>query len=240
MRKRSNPLIPAGVLAALLTSLTSSWAQLPPSMPAPRPAPAVEEKHTPQVGEKAPDFSLPDQYGLPVTLSEQWKAPAPGPQEGEIAEPWVLLVFYRGYWCPHCNSDLRALQNHLEEFSARGVHVVAVSTDPMAVTRKHTRERGFTFTFLADPNAEVVRKYALLREGEGLRRDDVARPVRFLIDSSGIIRWMSADDDHSSARLEPEEILAALDRFGRTAPATPPPSTPQGAGGVDTRAPASL
>jgi len=210
--------VSAGVLVTLLAVLTPTWAQLPRSMPAPRPAPAVEEKHTPQVGEKAPDFSLPDQYGLPVTLSEQWKAPAPGPQEGEIAEPWVLLVFYRGYWCPHCNADLRALQNHLGDFTGRGVQIIAVSTDPIAVTRKHSQDQGYAFTFLSDMNAEVSREYALLREGEGLRRHDVARPAQFLIDSNGIVRWVSATDDHSGDRLRPDELFQALDRLGRTSP----------------------
>jgi hypothetical protein len=44
---------------------------------------------TPQVGQKAPDFTLPDQNGQPVTLSQVLAEPK---------QPWVLLVFYRGYW----------------------------------------------------------------------------------------------------------------------------------------------
>lgn len=50
----------------------------------------------PRVGEKAPDFTLPDQHGQPVKLSELW-APAATGAEAKPAR-WVLLVFYRGYW----------------------------------------------------------------------------------------------------------------------------------------------
>ncbi len=51
-----------------------------------------ESAGAPKVGEKAPDFTLPDTQGKPVTLSEVLQPRA----EGE--KPWVLLVFYRGYW----------------------------------------------------------------------------------------------------------------------------------------------
>lgn len=51
----------------------------------------------PRVGEKAPDFSLPDQNGDPVRLSKLLAAPASS-QAAMRSRPWVLLVFYRGYW----------------------------------------------------------------------------------------------------------------------------------------------
>lgn len=218
MHSRWNPLIPVGVLATLLTSLISSWGQLPPSMPAPRPAPSLAEKHAPQVGQQAPDFSLPDQYGSPVRLSEQLELLAAEGKGGEGKESWVLLVFYRGYWCPHCTADLRALQQNLREFAGRGVQIIAISSDSTTVIRKYTQAQGYAFTFLSDPEAEVIEEYGLLREGEGMRRHDVARPAQFLIDSSGIIRWANVTDDHLNVRLQPEELLATLDRLGRSAP----------------------
>lgn len=75
-------------LALLLVPDARLAGQLPPSKGAPR------------VGEKAPDFTLPDSNGKPVKLSElfassEWR-------QGAIAAPsrapWVLLIFYRGYW----------------------------------------------------------------------------------------------------------------------------------------------
>ena len=76
MRSGWNPLIPVGALAMLLASLTPLWGQLPPTIPAPRPSPPPAEKYAPRVGQKAPDFTLPDQYGRPVRLSEQLEMPA--------------------------------------------------------------------------------------------------------------------------------------------------------------------
>ena len=66
-------------LAFLLLGVATAGAQLPAS------------KGAPKVGQKAPDFTLPDSSGKPVKLS--------GLLAGEGGRgPWVLLVFYRGYW----------------------------------------------------------------------------------------------------------------------------------------------
>src|SRR5215468_1658405 len=66
-------------------------------------------------GEEAPDFSLPDAMERSVSLRERL---AGGP---------VVLVFYRGEWCPYCNTYLRALQAVLPEITARGASLLAVS-----------------------------------------------------------------------------------------------------------------
>lgn len=53
-------------------------------------------KAAPRVGEKAPDFTLPDQNGQPVRLANLLASPSP--TGSGAAGSWVLLVFYRGYW----------------------------------------------------------------------------------------------------------------------------------------------
>lgn len=52
----------------------------------------AESPNAPKVGEKAPEFTLPGTDGKPVSLAELLKPDTPGNR------PWVLLVFYRGYW----------------------------------------------------------------------------------------------------------------------------------------------
>src|SRR5712692_10692378 len=64
-----------------------------------------------QVGEQAPDFTLPDALGQPVTLSALLKQ---GP---------VVVAFYRGAWCPYCNMQLRAYQRILPQIQ----ELVAIS-----------------------------------------------------------------------------------------------------------------
>jgi hypothetical protein len=54
-------------------------------------------KAAPQVGQKAPDFTLPDIQGRAVTLSNLWGTSPAAPATGH-ADQWVLLIFYRGYW----------------------------------------------------------------------------------------------------------------------------------------------
>ena len=67
------------------------------------------------LGEQAPEFSLPDAVGRAVSLRERLSA---GP---------VVLVFYRGEWCPYCNAYLRALQAALPDIASRGASLIAVS-----------------------------------------------------------------------------------------------------------------
>ena len=76
--------IPFAFAAALLFSVVRANAQLPAS------------KGAPKIGEKMPEFTLPDTHNKPVKLSELL-APAAG-EKGAKAGPWVLLIFYRGYW----------------------------------------------------------------------------------------------------------------------------------------------
>ena len=54
-------------------------------------------KGAPRVGQKAPDFTLPDSNGTPLTLSRLWGPTDSGASSGP-KDRWVLLVFYRGYW----------------------------------------------------------------------------------------------------------------------------------------------
>ena len=54
-------------------------------------------KQAPQLGQKAPDFTLPDANGNQVTLSRLWGTSVVAPATGR-ADQWVLLIFYRGYW----------------------------------------------------------------------------------------------------------------------------------------------
>ena len=89
-----------------------------------------------------------------------------------------------------------------------GVKPVAISVDSPAESQDLRRKAGYTYTFLSDPNAELIRRYDLLHKGAGVNGHDIARPAEFLLDSSGTIRWINLTDD-LRVRARPDQILEA-------------------------------
>src|SRR5262249_39781272 len=88
------------------------------------------EARAPKVGDHALGFSLPDQFGREVSLA------------GELARGPVVLIFYRGEWCPYCNLMLRTYGLRAAEFAERGARLVAVSPqtpdNSLTMSEKHS------------------------------------------------------------------------------------------------------
>ena len=68
------------------------------------------------------------------------------------------------------------------------------------------KKAGYTYTFLSDPKAEVIRQYDLLHRGAGVGGKDIARPAEFLVDASGVVRWRNLTED-LRVRAIPEDVL---------------------------------
>ena len=170
----------------------------------------------PRVGDRAPEFTLPDQLGRQVTLA------------GELEQGPVVLIFYRGEWCPYCNLMLRTYGLRAAEFSERGAKLVAVSPqtpdNSLTMAEKHSLE----FPVLSDEGGEVIGTYGLKYDVDAQSRklyeavgSDVAKfngkggwilpaPAVFLIDRERIVRFADVNGDYTQ-RVEPDEALAALD-----------------------------
>ena len=173
----------------------------------------------PKVGDRAPDFTLHDQLGRQVSLA------------GELERGPVVLIFYRGEWCPYCNMMLRTYGLRAADFSERGARLVAMSPqtpdNSLTMAEKHSLE----FPVLSDEGGEVIGRYGLKYDVEGQSRElleavgnDVAKfngeggwilpaPAVFVIDGEGIVRFASVKGDYTQ-RVEPDEVLAALDSLG--------------------------
>jgi peroxiredoxin len=90
------------------------------------------------LGSKAPDFKTVDQFERPLHLRELAKK-----------KP-VLLLFYRGYWCPHCTRLLTRLQDSLSYFTEKGVTVVAVSPESKESQLKTLEKTKAGFSLVQD------------------------------------------------------------------------------------------
>jgi peroxiredoxin len=89
------------------------------------------------------------------------------------------------------------------------VRPVAISVDTPEQSRDLCHKAGYTYTFLSDPKAEVIRRYDLLHPGAGPDGHDIARPAEFLLDSSGTVRWVNLTGDFR-VRARPEQVIQAV------------------------------
>lgn len=104
---------------------------------------------TPQPGQMAPDFTLPDQCGDEVTLRER------------LARGPVVVVFFRGAWCPYCTLTLRAWQEALPALRRAGGQLLAVSPQPMQGCAKMADRDMLDFRVLSDHGNAVARAYGV-------------------------------------------------------------------------------
>ena len=105
-----------------------------------------------------------------------------------------------------CNSELRGIEKSLASFNQAGIRPVAISVDSPEQSRNLMQQAGYTFPFLSDQKAEVIRRYDLLHAGAGEGGTDIARPAEFLVDKSGTVRWINLTENYFR-RARPEDVL---------------------------------
>lgn len=167
-----------------------------------------------KVGDKAPDFELPDPLGNTVKLSEL------------LTNGPVVINFYRGEWCPYCNLEIRAFQQMLPDFQAAGAQVIAISPEQPNNSLTIQEKHDLKFPVLSDIGNKVASKYGLvftlaaelqpLYKSFGLdiparNGDDsyeLPIPATYIIDGSSVVRYAYANADYTK-RAEPAEVLAA-------------------------------
>lgn len=75
-------------------------------------------------------------------------------------------------------------------------------------SRDLCQKAGYTYTFLSDPKAEVIRRYDILHPHGGEDGQDIARPAEFLLDANGVVRWVNLTEDFR-VRARPEQMIEA-------------------------------
>jgi peroxiredoxin len=127
-----------------------------------------------EVGDTAPDFTLVNQHGQPVSLS------------GFRGAKNVVLVFYPFAFTGVCTGELCALRDALPQFENDRVQLLAVSCDSVHTLRVFSHQKGLEYPLLSDfwPHGEVSRAYGVLAEDKGC-----ALRGTFVIDRDGVVRW---------------------------------------------------
>ena len=169
-----------------------------------------------KIGIKAPVFSAIDANGAEFILSKVLKT-----------NP-VVLIFYRGYWCPVCNKHLSQIQDSLQLINEMGAKVVAVSPEKPEYLNKMAEKSGAGFTLLYDEDYRIAEAYdvnfkpdakqlfvyntVLSAKLKKTHSDDSQRlpiPATYIISQEGIIIWRQFDPNYKN-RSNVSEILEAL------------------------------
>jgi len=167
-------------------------------------------------GQKAPLFEAVDQNGMQFKLVEA------------LNEGTVLLIFYRGFWCPVCNKHLASFQDSLHLLKEAGVQLIAVSPEKPEYLDKMATKTGAKFPLLYDedyriadaydvtfkPDAKTLFVYntmlgAKLKETHSDDSQRLPIPATYLITSDGKIKWRHFDPDYKK-RSSVSEILKEL------------------------------
>jgi peroxiredoxin Q/BCP len=122
----------------------------------------------PQVGQKAPDFTLTSQDGSPLGLHN-------------FKGTWVVLYFYPKDNTPGCTIEAHNFQQDLQKYEADNAVIVGVSVDNTASHQDFCAKQGLTFKLLSDTDKKVVAEYGSLSPAGMASRNT------FLIDPSGKI-----------------------------------------------------
>ena len=176
----------------------------------------VNETNGLSVGMAAPLFKALDSSGELFSLEEKLKT---GP---------VVIIFYRGFWCPYCNKHLAHLQDNLKSITEKGATVVAISPEKPEYLDKMSSRTGakfmllydegykiadaFDITFTPDSKQLFVYNYLLNGKLKKTHSDDSQRlpiPATYIIGTNGTIVWRQFDPDYKK-RSTVKDIITNL------------------------------
>jgi peroxiredoxin len=167
------------------------------------------------IASKAPDFKAKDQNGLEIHLKDLLK-------KGK-----VVLVFYRGEWCPYCNKELKRLQDSLQLIRDKGATLLAVTPETPENIIKTTGKTNAMFSILHDDNLKIMKAYDVsfevpentltryrntgidIEEANGKNGKFLPVPAVYIIDKESTITYRFFEPDYKK-RPSVKEILSNL------------------------------
>lgn len=210
----------------------------PPATPAPAPAPAEPAKpdaakpepktepakkaegpqdHTAtlKVGDRLPALTYKDAEGKDVEVSTLY------------AQQPIVLIIYRGAWCPYCITSLKKWQEKVDTVTELGAKVIAVTPEKPALIAESLKKGDLTYTILSDASGKGAKalglKFAVdektqerykgfgvdLAARNGSQAWDLPHPATFIVDTAGVVRYISVNEDYKK-RPNPEDVIAAM------------------------------
>ena len=147
---------------------------------------------------------------------------------GPLSRPTVL-IFYRGGWCPYCNRHLGALKKIEPQLIKLGYELLFLSADRPEILFSSLKEPDVRYTLLSDASMSAARAYhvayhldaaAMAKYGEygvdleaasGQSHHQLPVPAVFIIDRTGVIRFVYANPDYT-VRITPDALLDAAQK----------------------------
>jgi peroxiredoxin len=167
------------------------------------------------IASKAPDFKATDQNGQEVRLKELLK-------KGK-----VILVFYRGQWCPYCNRFLSRLQDSLQLINEKGATLIAVSPEKTENISKTVDKTKAGFSILHDEGLKIMKAYDVefevpentvtryrnagidVEKNNGSNGKYLPVPAVYVIDKEGTVIYRFFESDYKK-RPDVKDILSLL------------------------------
>jgi peroxiredoxin len=176
---------------------------------------AQRESTTIKVGDKAPMFKAKDQNGKLVKSSDI------------LSNEQLIVVFYRGQWCPLCNKHLSHLQDHVSDFKKAGAQLVAISPEIPVSIDKTIEKTNADYPILHDTDAKIMKEYGVefmlpvdlqkkykeygidLTVSNGNNDQLLPVPATYIIGKDGKVKYVQYDPDYKN-RSNAKEILKHL------------------------------
>lgn len=170
-----------------------------------------------QRGEAAPLFQLPNAVGKTISL------------QNELKKGVVVLVWYRGGWCPYCNTMLHELQLYLPVIKAAGANLLAISPEMPDHSLSTSEKHQLQFEVLSDHDNTVAKSYGItyqldsataeaygktLAQHNGNNKAELPLAAVYIIDQQGVIRYTFLDADFRR-RAEPYDIVATVQNLAK-------------------------
>ena len=151
-----------------------------------------------ETGEQAPQFTLPDQDGTPVSLAD-------------YAGKTVVLYFYPKAGTSGCTVQACGVRDHLPNYAEAGAVVLGVSPDPVRAVKKFADKESLDFTLLADEDHAVCERYGVWAEKSMYgRRYFGALRATFIIGPDGVVAHVIP---RVTPRTHDDEVLAVLEQL---------------------------